>query len=256
MMAGVEGALKCLQAFVVDQWKTGGAAELRLFCESGCLKASVSADFGPSCLSWRANSAFMGGNTSGSPSRQRRRERRAAARAAAEKAATEKVVKEKVADEKTAAEEVAAEKCAALKAVTENCDAKKAAEKCAALKAETEKCDAMKAVEKCDSKKAAEKCAAEKAAAAERDLTSASTAAVASTSCLGSQPTTVETCWNCEGYFTPDHQCDGHISGAVTLLPPVAVDSSPRPSPSAPIILKKPVKMLDGSRIWTPKTHK
>ena len=275
MMAGVEGALKCLQAFVVDQWKTGGAAELRLFCESGCLKASVSADFGPSCLSWRANSAFMGGNTSGSPSRQRRRERRAAARAAAEKAATEKVVKEKVADEKTAAEEVAAEKCAALKAVTENCDAKKAAEKCAALKAvtencdakkaaekcaalkaETEKCDAMKAFEKCDAKKAAEKCAAEKAAAAERDLTSASTAAVASTSCLGSQPTTVETCWNCEGYFTPDHQCDGHISGAVTLLPPVAVDSSPRPSPSAPIILKKPVKMLDGSRIWTPKTHK
>ena len=277
-MAGVEGALKCLQAFVVDQWKTGGAAELRLFCESGRLKASVSADFGPSCLSWRANSAFMGGNASGSPSRQRRRERRAAARAAAEKTGTEKVAKEKVADEKTAAEEVAAaekcaalktaaEKCAALKAEFDKCDAKKAEEaaaekiaaekcavpkavtenreakkdfeKCSALKVETEMCDAKKAAEKCDAKKAAEKCATE------CSLTSVSTAAVASTSCLGSQPTTVETCWNCEGFLTLDHQCDGppspgHMPGAVTLFPPVAVVSSPpRPSPSAPIILKK-----------------
>ena len=157
-----------------------------------------------------------------SPSRARRRERRAAEKAAAEKCAAEKA---------------AAEKCAAEKAAVEMCAAEKAAaEKCAAEKA---------AAEKCATEKAAEKCAA------------TASADVASTSCLGSQhqPTPWNTCWTCEGDLSPDHKCDGpagHISDATCMSPlnPAVV----RPSPSAPIVLKKPVKMVDGSPIWTPRT--
>ena len=221
-MADVEGALRSLQAFVVNQWKSGGAAELRLFCESGRLKASVSADFGPFSPSWRAKSASMGG--SGSTSRQRRRESRAAARAAAVKAGIEKETAAD--DEVTAVNAVpvksAAEKCVALKDNAEKCSAKdSAAEKCDARKAAAEKCDATKVVsEKYEARKAAaEKCDAEKDVA-EGALTSAD---VASTSCLGSQPTQEKTCWTCEGYLTSDHQCDGppgHDSGDVTLFPP------------------------------------
>ena len=211
-MAGVEleGALKCLQAFVVDQWKTGGAAELRLFCESGRLKASVSADFGPFSPSWRANSVFMG--RSGTTSRQRRRESRAAARAAAMKAGAEKettaedeVTAVKVVPVKSAALKDDAEKCSAKESAAEKCDARKAAaEKCNAMKVASEKFEVKKAVaEKYDANKAVEKCAAEKAVA-EGALTAAD---VASTSCLGSQPTPEKTCWTCEGYLASDHQC-------------------------------------------------
>ena len=64
-MAGFEGTLKLLQAFVVDQWKSGGGAELRVFCEGGHLKVSVSADFGPCNGSWKADSASLGAG--GSP---------------------------------------------------------------------------------------------------------------------------------------------------------------------------------------------
>ena len=147
-----------------------------------------------------------------SPSRARRRERRAAEKAAAEKCAAEKA---------------AAEKCAAEKAAAEMCAAEKAA------------------AEKCATEKAAEKCVA------------TASADVASTSCLGSQhqPTPWNTCWTCEGDLSPDHKCDGpagHISDATCMSPlnPAVV----RPSPSAPIVLKKPVKMVDGSPIWTPRT--
>ena len=80
---------------------------------------------------------------------------------------------------------------------------------------------------------------------------------VASTSCLGSQqqPTPWNTCWTCEGDLSPDHKCDGpagHIYDGTCMSPlnPAVV----RPSPSAPIVLKKPVKMVDGSPIWTPRT--
>ena len=64
-MAGFEATLKLLQAFVVDQWKSGGGAELRVFCEGGHLKVSVSADFGPCNGSWKADSASLGAG--GSP---------------------------------------------------------------------------------------------------------------------------------------------------------------------------------------------
>ena len=168
------------------------------------------------------------------------------------------------------------EKCATQKAGAEKCDAKKAAEKCATQKAAAEKGDAKKAAVKC----AAEKAATEKEAATVRAsteeaekalvecaLTPVSADDAASTSCLGVQPTPGETCWNCEGFLSPDHQCVGplgHSPGPVHLFPPpvlpnatkVAAVFSPRPSSSAPVILKKPVKMLDGSPILTPKTKK
>ena len=57
-------------------------------------------------------------------------------------------------------------------------------------------------------------------------------------------PSKVSSCLNCEAVMTPDHQCEATDS-----------DSSAKvPGPSAPVILKKPVRMLDGSPIWTSKT--
>ena len=192
------GAHQLLHAFL-DQCGIGSNAELRLFCEGGRLKASMFADLGPlmaETMPRGSNGGYV------SPSRARRRERRAAEKAAAEKCAAEKT---------------AAEMCAAEKAAAEKCATEKAAEKCAAT----------------------------------------ASADVASTSCLGSQhqPTPWNTCWTCEGDLSPDHKCDGpagHISDATCMSPlnPAVV----RPSPSAPIVLKKPVKMVDGSPIWTPRT--
>ena len=259
MMAGAEGKLKLLQALVVDQWKTGGAAELRVSCESGHLRVSVSAEFGPSCPSWRSNSASVGGSASGSPCRQRRRERRAAARAALEKARDEKAtaaekVNVKVATWKMDAEEVSAVKVSAeeasseevsadevsAKSAAEKCaDQNAAAEKCATLKADTKKCAAKKTAEKCatkeaaaekyDAKKAAVECAAAKAATASTEetekavagcaLTPLSAADEASTSCLGGQPTACETCWSCEGFLSPDHKCE--VKSEVMQLAPL-----------------------------------
>ena len=240
------------------------------------------------------NSASLGG--SGSPSRKRRRERRAAARAAVEEVSTEKVTGaetdvEEVVAEKVAAEGAPAEKCEALKADTEKCAFEKtaaeisvakkgAAEKCAALNADDEKCDAMKAAEKCAVEKAAaKKCAAIKAAtgnfaakasieeteksAAESAVTPVNAPDVASTSCLGKQPTPGETCWTCEGYLAPDHQCDGpheHMSGADTVFPPVppcqtevAVVISPCPSLTSDHQCGLPPKPeVEGSKVQSP----
>ena len=233
----MQSAYEVFQTFI-DQWKTGANVEVRFFCERGNLKVNLCADLGL----WRPTTGELGprvwdygGLHKQSPSRLRRREKRAAER------------KQSAAAEKCAAEKAAAEKCAAEKAAVEMCAAEKAAaEKCAAEKAAAEMCAAEKAAaEKCATEKAAEKCAA------------TASADVASTSCLGSQhqPTPWNTCWTCEGDLSPDHKCDGpagHISAATCMSPlnPAVV----RPSPSAPIVLKKPVKMVDGSPIWTPRT--
>ena len=225
----MQSAYEVFQTFI-DQWKTGANVEVRFFCERGNLKVNLCADLGL----WRPTTGELGprvwdygGLHKQSPSRLRRREKRAAERkqsAAAEKCAAEKAAAEKCAAEKAAAEEFAAEKAAAEKFAVE----KAAAEKCA---------DTAKA----------EQAASESAASAD----------VASTSCLGSQyqSTPWTTCWTCEGDLSPGHKCDGppgHISVAACVSPlnPAVV----RPSPSAPIVLKKPVKMVEGSPIWTPRT--
>ena len=64
-MSEVEGKLKWLQAVVLDQWKSGYAAELRLCCENGHLRVSLDADFGPPTSSWRTASVSASSVTSG-----------------------------------------------------------------------------------------------------------------------------------------------------------------------------------------------
>ena len=79
------------------------------------------------------------------------------------------------------------------------------------------------------------------------------------TSCLGSQLASPGNCWNCGGAFSSDYQCDvspvkpESVKLASSLnLPPDLEISKQRPSPSAPVVLKKPVRMLDGSPAFPP----
>ena len=227
-----------LQALVVDQWKVGGAAELRVSCESGHLRVSVSADFGPSNLSWRADSASLGGSCT--TSRQRRRQRRAAARTAAEMVATERNAAEQVAGK---SEESARAEKAPERAFTENA----AAEKAAAKKSAAEKAvvETLAADNVSGGKDTAEKANDEEAAAPsatvafkenydEKNAILVESDSVASTSCSGKM-TAAEvastsscgkgqmTCWNCDQEMTVDHQCE---------VPPVR--NKPWPSPPPP----------------------
>ena len=278
-----EEKLNWLQALVVSQWKSGKSAELQLFSENGHLSVRVSADFGPS--SWNVETAGVYRDTVGnreSPSRLRRRQRRAAERAAedvkrvdavkaAEEAATEKADAEKAFAKKAVAEKAIAKLTDSEKAVAEKADAEKpAAEKPAAEKPAAEKPAAEKQAAE---KPAVEKPAAEMATAGE--VVAEKAEFVASTSCAGSQLPAKEKCWNCEGEMSITHQCDIPDTSLKTIPAPApkapcglngsaepplkgAAFLSPLlkskvPGPSAPVILKKPVKMLDGSPIWTPK---
>ena len=193
-MAEVEDRLTWLQALVVNQWKTGKAAELKLYCENGNLKVSVSADFGPPTTSWRADTAGASWGAGGraSPSRLRRRQRRSAARAevAAGKHAYAAEDAEKAAQESTA-EKNAAEKEIAEKAVT----VKAAPEK--------ESAEIAAAAKEVSEKKAAKMKAAEKTVA---DMVKAEN--VATTSCTGRQLPDLKNCGNCKGEMSNSHQCD------------------------------------------------
>ena len=71
-------------------------------------------------------------------------------------------------------------------------------------------------------------------------------------------------CSNCDAEMTLDHQCDCEatesdssfkLASPLTLPSEVLADlkSKPRPSPSAPVVLKKPVRMLDGSPAFPPR---
>ena len=153
-MAEIEDRLKWLQGLVVNQWKTGKAAELRLYCENGHLKVCVSADLGvqvgPSTSSWKAEtvgSSWEAGGR-GSPSRLRRRQRRAAERvaevAAAKHAYTEKAAAE---DAEKAAKEITVEKDAADASRNDGAE-RVAAEKAASVKAAPEKVTAAIAAAK------------------------------------------------------------------------------------------------------------
>ena len=240
-----EAAHHWVQTFV-NQCKTGTHAELRLFCEGGHLKVTMCADLGQ-LVANTGTSSNCWGVPRPSPSRVRRRERRAAERAVAEeeaaaKAAAEKVDAEKADDEKAAAEKAAAEQAAAEKAAAEKAAAEKAAaEKAAAEKAAAEKAAAEKA--------AAEKAAAEKATA-ERAAEKAA-AEKASTSCCGSeQQKPPMSCWSCDEMFATDDQ--GYIpEHNCVQTPPVHSPKSVRPGPKPPMVLKKPVRMLDGSPAWS-----
>ena len=272
-MAEVDKKLKWLHAVVVDQWKSGMSAELRLSCENGQLRVSLSADFGTAVSavpSWSAVIADSPGDASGrgSPSRLRRRMRRAAQRATtvktdpkqsvAEKAATEEVIAVKEAAEKAEAEKAAAEKADAEKVAAEKADAEReAAEKAVAEKEAAEKAVAEKeAAEKADAEKAdAEKAAAKKAAAEKevvvKGAAEQAAAEKASTSLCGSAGRRAQLpCWSCDEMFTVDSQ--GYIPEHQCAKPsPVLSPKGVGPGPSPPMVFKKPVRMLDGSPVWS-----
>ena len=120
---------------LLDQWKSGENAELKLICENGRLKVTLYADLGPWAQPEGLRTPSFGneGLHKVSPGRLRRRERRAAERAAAEQAAAKYAATLKAAAEEAdaaAAEEVCSSKfdveeaAAAEKVDVEN-DAKK-----------------------------------------------------------------------------------------------------------------------------------
>ena len=264
-MAEVDKKLKWLHAVMVDQWKSGMSAELRLSCENGQLRVSLSADFGTAVSavpSWSAVIADSPGDASGrgSPSRLRRRMRRAVQRATtvktdpkqsvAEKAATEEVIAEKEAAEKADAEKAAAEKADAEKEAAEKADAEReAAEKAVAEKEAAEKAVAEKeAAEKADAEKAAAKKAAAEKEVVVKGAAEQAAAEKASTSLCGSAGRRAQLpCWSCDEMFTVDSQ--GYIPEHQCAKPSPVLSVGPGPSP--PMVFKKPVRMLDGSPVWS-----
>ena len=210
---------------LLDQWKTGRSAELRLFCESGRLKVNMHADLGP----WRAHSdglspnmSCFGGLQKASPSRQRRRVRRAAERvASAECAVIESDAVVKAAAENAIAKKIAENSSAVEKDLVKSLIVNKAAEEsAAAVKA------GVKYVKKTAGKSAdakTEECpVAEQAAGAEKSSVKEVSDSVATTSCLHSKVQ----CWNCNMDMTPAHQCE---------LPASVVVEHPPPLPLCPV---------------------
>ena len=273
-------AAQKLYETLLDQWKSGKTADLKLHCEHGRLKVTLNADLGPWVQPDCPWSPVFGhgGLHKVSPGRLRRRERRAAERAAAEKAAancaaslkaaaaeeadTQRAATVEVDAKKAAAVEVYAKKSAAVKV-----DAKKVADveiyakNAAAVKIDAEKADF---VEKTDAVKAVDVVLVETGAAekspAEKVAVDKSPAPenAASTSCLGSEkPADVKTsCWNCDMEMSPEHHCNSNPGegAAATAKPPLKSKVlGHRPSPSAPVILKGKVRMLDGSPAFPPR---
>ena len=212
-MAEVGKKLKWLHAIVVDQWKSGKSAELRLSCGNGQLKVSMCADFDvcPAVPSWNAGTdgAPCDASGSGSPSRLRRKLRRAAQRAAAEKA------------EQSAAEKAVAEMAAAEKAATE----KKAAEMAAAEKAVAEK--ATNSDHVASISRAVPVVFTPLKNKESQVLEIAETAAV-------EEVDTAQSCRNCEGNFTPGHQCGDSAAPPITSSKGAAIvigKELPSPAP-------------------------
>ena len=94
-MAGpVKGALKTFWA-LVNNWKEGKNGQLRLSSENGCLSVNYSMDLGvwvpptPRPPSDSASRGHLGPGKWAGPSRQRRREKRAADKAAVAEASEE-----------------------------------------------------------------------------------------------------------------------------------------------------------------------
>ena len=280
-MTAIDGALQCFWTFV-DRCRSGSNAELRLIMEGGQLKANMCVALGPIRPESEDRSRLWPGLQKANNSQMRRRERRAAGRAAAAVAAGEAAAK-KVAV--VAFEEVIAS-AAAVKTTSKKVNAEEAsgsgttaqeallvvnAEKASAKKVETEEVATIVAAKEATTKKAdaeeAVSCfpltsvkfhgnseveSAEKAQS-ENDALTANVNSqhcdIAVTSCLGSKLTARENCWNCGETFSNDHQCDilpvKTGSGSGTF--PGQKVCKQRPSPSAPVVLKKPVRMLDGS---------
>ena len=106
-MAGVGGVMKLVRQ-VIGNWKVGKNCELKLNCESGVMKVTMTADLGSwiqptSKSSESGNSVHQGPRRRAGPSYLRRQEKRAAARVAAVAAtAVEQTAQEKAEDAETA----------------------------------------------------------------------------------------------------------------------------------------------------------
>ena len=253
-MTGAQPAHQLLQTFL-DQCKTGNFAELRLTCEGGRLKASMFADLGPLRPEVRPKSEDFG-NYGGrvSPSRARRREKRAAERQLFATAGETSAEKAREADQVAAAgnavaEEVIAGNAAPWKGSTEDVAAARAAESDFKNTAAVSEMTAINAagalVEKADGKidaslkaqdvKLALKGSAETAETKCDELSDTETAST-STKLLS----TDQSCWNCSAAFTPAHQCNG----------------SPEPVSGAPLAPKPPdptVKSVDPGKTFAPR---
>ena len=190
-------------------------------------------------------------------SRVKRRLRRAAERTAtaAVKGADEKTLAEKESAEKAAADQKAAKVVAEYEAA-EKLAAENDAEKAIAKEVDNEKVSTEKIAA---GKVAAVKVVTEKVAAgkvtAEKDATKKEFAeketAAAKTSCCGSKLRASLPCWSCDKMFPVDDQgyIPEHLCAKDFPVRPCPV----KPGPSAPVVLKKQVRMLDGSPIWSPR---
>ena len=167
----IAGAQQLLQSFL-DQCSSGSNAELRLSCENGRLRATLSADLGFLKAEKKTEPAFFWGGRV-SPSRARRRERRAAERVLPHFSPTA----EKAEDPK-AAEEAAAEKI--LVAVRSATPVKIAAEETAS-KAAMESIVAKADMGSAEVKANMECAAAEKAAETESTAASVTSAVESAT---------------------------------------------------------------------------
>ena len=272
-MAAIDGALQCFWTFV-DRCRSGSNAELRLIMKGGQLKANMCVALGPIRPESEDRSRLWPGLQKANNSQMRRRERRAAGRAAAAVAAGEAAAKKvavvafeeviaSAAAVKTTSKKVNAEEASGNGTTAEEAFLVVTAEKASAKKVETEEVATIVAAKKTDAEevKFPESSKAESAekANSETDAVSAKVNSqhcdVAVTSCHGSKLTALENCWNCGKTFSNDHQCDISPvktgSGSGTFPGPKS--GRQRPSPSAPIVLKKPVRMLDGSPAFPPR---
>ena len=92
--------------------------------------------------------------------------------------------------------------------------------------------------------------AAEKASA-EKDAAKKEGAEASTSSCERKQQAFLP-CWNCDVMFPTDDQ--GYIPEHDCATPsPVHSPWSVRPGPKPPMVFKKPVRMLDGSPVWSPR---
>ena len=206
-MAGVEGALHWFWTFVAS-CRSGNNAEIRLFFEGGQLKVNMCAGLGPVGTqteevlrsNWHHGER---GLKKASPSKMRRRERRATERA-------EKFSLQKAAVEVEVSNLKAAEKVTAVKA----------AEKVTAVKAAVQVAT-MKATEEVATK---ELCGSHAIKATEEVVSTLEVVVEekATTSCYGSQPS----CQNCNCVMTASHQCDVETESTVgkeQTSPPVCL---------------------------------
>ena len=239
---------------LIRQWRTGGNAELKFFCDRGFLSMSFDADLGP----WRPVSDEVlpkfgdcaKPHITPSPSRLRRKARRAAERvrsaaigaaavnavsvsfAAAKAAVVEVPSAEKADADAIATGKAAVDVAATVKVAGEVLTAEKAA---GAVSTVEKAVDELVAAENAADGPAVEKTATEvtvvvKAAGEESDaakqadsyvsVVKAAAAEIASTSSCGKEKRTAKTCWDCDQELTVDHQCE---------VPPVR--SRPWPSP-------------------------